>query len=419
MPTKKKKLAKRKKTPLSYILRLSGVFVAIIVILAIILLTQIQFAPDRFTTSANDTDNDGFSDTIELKIGTSPQSACPLSSSDNAWPPDVNNDGRVDIKDFSVMRSRMWSNKGDYRYKARLDLNSDNKINNADVDIYKRYFGKTCPIVSPSLIINNANGTITPSSFVPDVDSFTKEFYDVDIFGSVKTIINSNPGPLYSALTTFTISGPRIESLSELTGFFKRPNNTSQVNSLTFTRNSTQYPRFTSQPVRLDDNDCIDLYSSPTKDSDKYALTFCYRVTFITNSTQPIYSYSANPYLKLTYTGKQPVAMLFLTTGFDKNNLPGVGTRVNFFTYDLSAASITNFKDIVYTIQPLTDGNNPSDQDNWCQLNLSKKYLGQSFSPKPEGGNLYPITQQVSSCIYEFKTNSLLTGYLRLGRYTN
>jgi len=50
-----------------------------------------------------DDDNDGWSDGAESIIGTDPLDACPDDASDDAWPPDINNDGISDITDISLV----------------------------------------------------------------------------------------------------------------------------------------------------------------------------------------------------------------------------------------------------------------------------------------------------------------------------
>ena len=44
-----------------------------------------------------DMDGDGWVTNAEVTIGTDPMDNCPDNTSDNAWPPDINNDGTVDI----------------------------------------------------------------------------------------------------------------------------------------------------------------------------------------------------------------------------------------------------------------------------------------------------------------------------------
>lgn len=89
-----------------------------------------------------DTDKDEFMDISENFFGTNPIKACPSSSSDNAWPPDVNNDGVVTFYDISFMSPYLRAIKP---YSKRYDLNLDGRITTTDLDVIKPYLGKYCP----------------------------------------------------------------------------------------------------------------------------------------------------------------------------------------------------------------------------------------------------------------------------------
>lgn len=88
-----------------------------------------------------DTDNDGFKDVVEISLGTDPNKSCPVSSIDNAWPPDVNNDGVVNHLDQSSFAQYI---KGQVPYNMRFDLNMDGAVSKADIDLIQPYFLKSC-----------------------------------------------------------------------------------------------------------------------------------------------------------------------------------------------------------------------------------------------------------------------------------
>ncbi len=99
-----------------------------------------------FTTPAvlGDSDGDGFTDGIENFVGTSPIKACSLPGNLSAWPPDINNDGRVNLVDLSRIAQAYGSRTGQARYRVRLDLNADGRINILDLTIAANFYGKTC-----------------------------------------------------------------------------------------------------------------------------------------------------------------------------------------------------------------------------------------------------------------------------------
>jgi len=100
-----------------------------------------------------DDDNDGFSDEVELYIGTDPLDACPdvIGSpglcpgsdcdGDDAWPPDLNVDRSVDILD--VLKFKPVINKPE-AYNKRYDLNADGDIDILDVLLMKPCIMTSC-----------------------------------------------------------------------------------------------------------------------------------------------------------------------------------------------------------------------------------------------------------------------------------
>ena len=100
---------------------------------------------DSGCTGASDIDGDGFDENAELYMGTSPWHACTAApGKHDAWPPDVNNDGRVTIADVLALKSAFGAQTGDSNYTARLDLTADGRISIADVLIMKDPFGSSC-----------------------------------------------------------------------------------------------------------------------------------------------------------------------------------------------------------------------------------------------------------------------------------
>ena len=97
--------------------------------------------PDAQTTLlGGDTDGDGFMDDVEEFLGTDPLVAC----GPDAWPPDFNDDTRVNLADVFLFRAHFATIKGHPDYDQRFDLNADERINLADVFILRQYFATQC-----------------------------------------------------------------------------------------------------------------------------------------------------------------------------------------------------------------------------------------------------------------------------------
>jgi len=105
------------------------------------------------TAAEADTDGDGFSDAAEAFIGTDPLAPCntTVTASDeaDAWPPDFNDDTRVNISDVVLLRSRYGSTSGDGSYDPRFDLNTDGKIGISDVVMVRTFYGTACEPTTP------------------------------------------------------------------------------------------------------------------------------------------------------------------------------------------------------------------------------------------------------------------------------
>ncbi len=92
-------------------------------------------------TPNEDTDGDAFSDAIELGIGTYPDLAC----GSEAWPPDADSSGAVDIFDVAFVASRFGYASGQLSYSARAEIASqDGTVAIDDLFAFASRFGQTC-----------------------------------------------------------------------------------------------------------------------------------------------------------------------------------------------------------------------------------------------------------------------------------
>ncbi len=92
-------------------------------------------------TPSPDNDGDGWTNNQESFLGTDINDPCPDNRWDTAWPPDFNNDKRVNNKDFVLLNRIIKRNK---LYDKRYDLNLDNKLDGSDLGIITQNLGKKC-----------------------------------------------------------------------------------------------------------------------------------------------------------------------------------------------------------------------------------------------------------------------------------
>ena len=91
-----------------------------------------------------DSDNDGFSDNLELYLGTDPLDNCPDNINDPAWPPDFNNNQVVNIIDVLYFGDKINKKVADDPSLSRYDFNMDGTINIIDVLYMGPYMSKRC-----------------------------------------------------------------------------------------------------------------------------------------------------------------------------------------------------------------------------------------------------------------------------------
>ena len=106
--------------------------------------------------AVSDTDGDGFADSAETSMGTDPASPCSLTVAPNdeavdGWPPDFDDNTKVDIVDAAAFRSKFGLTSVDAGYSPRFDLNGDGLIDLLDVSRLRTEFDKTCTPTLPVL----------------------------------------------------------------------------------------------------------------------------------------------------------------------------------------------------------------------------------------------------------------------------
>jgi Tol biopolymer transport system component len=101
-----------------------------------------------FNPNDVDDDDDGYSDSLEHFIATDSLDGCPNNPSHDAWPPDLNIDGTVNLMDSVLLKDAFGSNGTTIpkspNYDRRTDLNGDGIVNILDALAMKPYFGTSC-----------------------------------------------------------------------------------------------------------------------------------------------------------------------------------------------------------------------------------------------------------------------------------
>ena len=88
----------------------------------------------------DDPDCDGFTTAIENFVGTDPAAHCGV----NAWPVDLNNDGKVTTQDVLKYIGKVNTSTPGPPYNVRFDLNMDGKITTQDVLKLLPFLNKSC-----------------------------------------------------------------------------------------------------------------------------------------------------------------------------------------------------------------------------------------------------------------------------------
>ncbi|HUF54309.1 MAG TPA: dockerin type I domain-containing protein [Dehalococcoidia bacterium] len=111
--------------------------------------TEIDEEPDTDLDGLSDCvdlddDNDGYPDVLEEYIGTDPLNPCARAPFDSAWPPDFDNNQRINTTDVLALKPIFGTKAGDANFGQRGDLDGNGKINTTDVLSLKPVFGITC-----------------------------------------------------------------------------------------------------------------------------------------------------------------------------------------------------------------------------------------------------------------------------------
>ncbi|MDP3703989.1 MAG: hypothetical protein Q8R78_06335 [Candidatus Omnitrophota bacterium] len=106
---------------------------------------------DVHTGFENDGDGDGFSASAEFYLGTRANQACATAPGDDAWPPDLNRDGRVTTADRNLLQPRLGSALGEPGYARRYDLHPDGQLDANDTSRLEEFLNQSCGPPPPQL----------------------------------------------------------------------------------------------------------------------------------------------------------------------------------------------------------------------------------------------------------------------------
>ena len=99
--------------------------------------------------AAADSDCDGFVDSSESFNGTDSFQKCSATTARNdeavdSWPPDINDDRRVNTLDVFPYVSHLNTQAGDALYSARFDLTGDGRVNSFDLLVIRGVINQVC-----------------------------------------------------------------------------------------------------------------------------------------------------------------------------------------------------------------------------------------------------------------------------------
>jgi len=106
--------------------------------------------PDHPYYTDDDDDGDGFTDEQEQWMSTDELDACNDTSNpwdapmDDAWPPDTDRDGDIDIIDVLKLKCCILTSPGDVYYNSRLDFDADTDVDIVDVLRFKPFIMTSC-----------------------------------------------------------------------------------------------------------------------------------------------------------------------------------------------------------------------------------------------------------------------------------
>lgn len=126
----------------TYLPRALGLLIVLIVVVLAVAWQVGAFDSDGDEDTVRDSDNDGFPDPIEEHAGTDPLDDCADNPSDNAWPPDFDNDGVVTDADLARITD-LLGQAGEIA-PARSDLDSDGAITGTDLAAVASRIGTRC-----------------------------------------------------------------------------------------------------------------------------------------------------------------------------------------------------------------------------------------------------------------------------------
>lgn len=106
----------------------------------------VYFSPTMIFWPSGDSDGDGFSDAAEEVTGTERLDPCAGNPSEQAWPPDTDNDGSVRGGDIAAVVSRFGRSRGrpGWSSSRRYDLSAMGSVDAADILAVVRRFGSGC-----------------------------------------------------------------------------------------------------------------------------------------------------------------------------------------------------------------------------------------------------------------------------------
>lgn len=130
----------------------------------------------RIVPPGADIDGDIFDDDIESSIGTDPLDECSSGGDNDAWPPDANSDGSVNLLDVVNFKAPFGKSLGDDGYERRFDLEFDGSINLLDLLPVRSSWSQLCtddgPDTDGDTIVDGNDDDDDNDGFADDIELY-------------------------------------------------------------------------------------------------------------------------------------------------------------------------------------------------------------------------------------------------------
>jgi hypothetical protein len=144
----------------------------------------------RIVPPTADIDGDLFGDDTESSTGTDPLDNCSSGGDNDAWPPDTNTDGSVNMLDVLEIRSHFGKSLGEDGYDPRFDLEFDGSINLLDVSLFRQAWNRSCADVG----LDSDGDTVVDANDADDDNDGFADIIELYLGTDHRSACASDPG---------------------------------------------------------------------------------------------------------------------------------------------------------------------------------------------------------------------------------